>query len=195
MSRLGGLKKENKILGTGRCDNLKNLYIVLCFIDGVTIAAQCIATFLRSVVLPRIYVLLGRENADYILLRGLFFQAWGYLTSLKYQTRDPQLKFPPGGLELRIFTSWKNASQPDLNPQTLDLEASTLPQDHWGWVITSYFHVLNIPCVYLEPFTITSPFFKLLWYHRLLNLHYLHLMGVIHVQSQVSLLCLPNSIF
>ena len=36
------------------------------------------------------------------------FQAWRSLTSLKYQTRDPQLKVPPGGHVLRIFTSWKN---------------------------------------------------------------------------------------
>ena len=58
---------------------------------------------LRSVVLPR-------EYADYFFLRGLFFQAWGSLTSLKSQTRGPQLKVPPGGLVLRIFTSWKNPS-------------------------------------------------------------------------------------
>ena len=45
-----------------------------------------------------------------MLLRGLFFQAWGSLTSLKSQTRDPQLKVPPRGLVLRIFTSWKNPS-------------------------------------------------------------------------------------
>ena len=38
------------------------------------------------------------------------FQAWGSLTSLKSQTRDPDPKVPPGGLVLRIFTSWKNDS-------------------------------------------------------------------------------------
>ena len=38
------------------------------------------------------------------------FQAWGSLTSLKSQTRYPQLKVPPGGLLLRSFTSWKNPS-------------------------------------------------------------------------------------
>ena len=43
-------------------------------------------------------------------LRGLIFQAWGCLTSLKSQTRNPQLKVPPGGLVLRIVTSWKNTS-------------------------------------------------------------------------------------
>ena len=41
-----------------------------------------------------------------------FFQAWGSLTGLKSQTRDPHLKFPPGGLVLRIFTFWKK------NPST-----------------------------------------------------------------------------
>ena len=41
---------------------------------------------------------------------SLRFQAWGSLTSLKSQTWDLQLKVPPGGLVLRIFTSWKNPS-------------------------------------------------------------------------------------
>ena len=44
------------------------------------------------------------------MLRGLFFQTSGSLTSLKSQTRDPQFKVPPGGLVLRTFTSWKNPS-------------------------------------------------------------------------------------
>ena len=39
------------------------LYILYC-IEGVVIAAQCSMTFSRSVVLPRIYVLLGREYTD-----------------------------------------------------------------------------------------------------------------------------------
>ena len=56
---------------------------------------------------PNLRWVLGREYADYSLLRGLVFQAWGSLTSLKSQTRNPQLKVPPGGLVLRIFTSWK----------------------------------------------------------------------------------------
>ena len=54
-------------------------------------------------VLPRIYVL-GREYTVYILLRGLFFQTLGSSTSLKSQTRIPQLKVLPGGLVLRIST-------------------------------------------------------------------------------------------
>ena len=36
------------------------------------------------------------------MLRGLFFQARGSLTSLKSQTWDPQLKVPPVGLLLRM---------------------------------------------------------------------------------------------
>ena len=36
------------------------------------------------------------------------FQAWGSLTSLKSQARDPQLKVSSGGLVLRSFTSWEN---------------------------------------------------------------------------------------
>ena len=39
-----------------------------------------------------------------------FFQVWASLTSFKSQTWDPQLKVLPGGLVLRIFTSWKNPS-------------------------------------------------------------------------------------
>ena len=38
------------------------------------------------------------------------FEAWGFLTSLKSQTREPRIKVPPGGLVLGIFTSWKNPS-------------------------------------------------------------------------------------
>ena len=44
------------------------------------------------------------------MLRALFFQAWGSFTSLKSQTRDPQLKVSPPRIVLRIFTSWKNPS-------------------------------------------------------------------------------------
>ena len=44
------------------------------------------------------------------LLICLFFQAWGSLTSLKSQTRDPLHKVPPGEIVLRIFTSWNNPS-------------------------------------------------------------------------------------
>ena len=39
-----------------------------------------------------------------------FFQALGSLTSLKSQTGDSQVKVPPGGLVLRIFTPWKSSS-------------------------------------------------------------------------------------
>ena len=68
-----------------------------------------------------------------ILLRGLFFLAWSSLTSLKSQTLNLRLKVPPGRFMLRIFTSWKiHRHQPNLNPRTLDLEASTLPRDYRG---------------------------------------------------------------
>ena len=40
----------------------------------------------------------------------LFFQAWGFLTSLKSQIRNPQLTVPPGGLMLGIFTPRKSPS-------------------------------------------------------------------------------------
>ena len=41
----------------------KNCIVLYC-IDGVVIAAQCTTTFYRSIVLPQIQVLLGREYAD-----------------------------------------------------------------------------------------------------------------------------------
>ena len=66
-----------------------------------------------------------------IFFRGLFFQTWRSLTNLKSQTRDLQLKVPPGRLVLRIFTSWKiHRPHPGLNLLTLDLEASTVLRDH-----------------------------------------------------------------
>ena len=37
---------------------------VLYCIDGVVIAVHCTATLVRSIVLPRIQVLQGREYAD-----------------------------------------------------------------------------------------------------------------------------------
>ena len=56
-----------------------------------------------------------------------------FLTSLKSQTQDPQLKFPPGGLVLRVSRPEKiHRPQPGLNPRTIDLEATTLPRDHRG---------------------------------------------------------------
>ena len=38
------------------------------------------------------------------MLRGLFFQAWGSLTSFNSLTRDSRLKVPPGKLVIRVFT-------------------------------------------------------------------------------------------
>ena len=46
-----------------------------------------------------------------ILLIGQFFQAWGSLTSLKSQNRDPQLKVPPGDLCSGFLRS-------EINPST-----------------------------------------------------------------------------
>ena len=71
-------------------------------IDGVVIAAECPANFLRSIVLPPnlgIRTWICQLN----FAHRPIFQAWGSLTSLEPQTRDP-----PGGLVLRSFTSWKN---------------------------------------------------------------------------------------
>ena len=65
--------------------------------------------------------------------RLIFFQAWGSFTSLKSQTRDPSLKSLPENLCLEFLRPEKvHRPQQDLNPRTLDLEASTLPRDHRG---------------------------------------------------------------
>ena len=68
------------------------------------------------------------------MLRGLFFQPWGSLTSLRFQARDPQPKVPPGGLVLRIFFFPEkiHRSQQSFNPRSLDLDAKKLSRDHRG---------------------------------------------------------------
>ena len=59
------------------------------------------------------------------------FQAWSSLTNLKSQTRDPQLKVPPGGLVLNIFTTWKKPSTSDwFEPANLWSRSETVPWDH-----------------------------------------------------------------
>ena len=59
--------------------------------------------------------------------------------SLKYQTRDPQLKVPPGGLVLRIFTSTKiHRPQSDLNPRTLISRQARYPETTEAEKITNY---------------------------------------------------------
>ena len=64
----------------------------------------------RSIVLPPNLGITRTWICWLILLGGQFFEAWGSLTSLISQTRDPQLKVPSRGLVLRIFESWKNPS-------------------------------------------------------------------------------------
>ena len=84
----------------------------------------------------------GRKNPEHkssgrkfkLGVPSLRFQAWGSLTSLKFQTRDHQLKLPPGGLVLRIFTSWKKSiylSRVSTREPWI-FEASTVPRDHRG---------------------------------------------------------------
>jgi hypothetical protein len=75
----------------------------ICF-DGVVIADQCTATFLRSIVLPQIWVL-GREYADYILLTALFFSGLRFFKEPEISDSGPQPKVSPVGLVLRTFTS------------------------------------------------------------------------------------------
>ena len=65
------LKTATKVLNISYMNSIgiqttvSGLYcIVLYYIDGVVIAAQCTATFSKSIVLPQILILLGREYAD-----------------------------------------------------------------------------------------------------------------------------------
>ena len=77
--------------------------IVLYCIEGVVIAAQMHCDLFRiycaspNLGITRTWIC--RLN----FAHRPIFQAWGSLTSLEPQTRDP-----PGGLVLRSFTSWKN---------------------------------------------------------------------------------------
>ena len=68
-----GRESQNQFINTSAflyCSDITADYcivlycIVLYCIEGVVIAVQCTATFTRSIVLPRIQVLLGREYAD-----------------------------------------------------------------------------------------------------------------------------------
>jgi hypothetical protein len=70
----------------GKAGRSNKDFIVLYWRGGHCFPMHC--DLFRSVVLPRIWVL-GREYADKILLRGIFFQAWGSLMGLKSQTQDP----------------------------------------------------------------------------------------------------------
>ena len=56
--------------------------------------------------------------------QGPMFSGLRFSMNLKSETRDPQLKVPPGGLVLGIFPSWKSPST--------SIEASTLPRDRRG---------------------------------------------------------------
>ena len=58
------MRAENNFLMESKFFFLIEDEFVLYCIDGVVIAAQCTAIFLRSIVAPRMEVLLGREYAD-----------------------------------------------------------------------------------------------------------------------------------
>ena len=108
------------------------------------------------------------------MLRGLFFQAWGSLTSLKSQTRDHQLKVPPGGFVLMIFYVLKKIHrlQPGLNPRNLDLEAITLPRDHRGRLFShSKCKPMQLNLLELITIALLCKQYKLrFWsYHRIIN--------------------------
>ena len=60
-----------------------------------------------------------------------FFRLEIFLTSLKSQTQDPRLKTLQEDLCSGFTRPEKiHRPQPDVNPRTSDLEASTLPRDH-----------------------------------------------------------------
>ena len=107
--------------------NEKKLWVgwLLYCIEGLVIAAQCTATFQICCAPPNLGIRTWICRLNFA--QRPIFQALGSLTSLKSQTRDPQLKVHPGGLVLRILTSWKNPStSAGFEP------ANTLPRDHRG---------------------------------------------------------------
>ena len=58
------------------------------------------------------------------------------LTNLKSHTRDPLLKFLPEDLCSGFLRPEKiHRSQSGFNPQTWDLEASTVPRDYRGGLV------------------------------------------------------------
>ena len=75
---------------------------------GWSLLPNALRPFSRSIVLPPNLGITRTWICQLILLRSLFFQAWGSLRSLKSQTREPRLKIPPKGLMSRVFMSWKN---------------------------------------------------------------------------------------
>ena len=88
--------------------------ILLCCIDDMVIAAQYTETFLRSTF----YCAPPNLGITRTWICRLNFSQNPIFSSLRFfndlhiysQIRDPQLKAPPGGLVLRIFTSSKNPS-------------------------------------------------------------------------------------
>ena len=81
------------------------LYFCICF-DGVVIAAQCTLAFSDLMCSPNLGIRMWICQLNFA--QRPIFQAWDSLTSLKFQTRDLQLKVRPGGHVFRIFTPWKN---------------------------------------------------------------------------------------
>ena len=91
----------------------------------------------------------------------IYFQAWGSFTSLKSQTRDPQLKVPPGGLGLRLFTSWKNPlTSAGFKPTNLGSRGEYItpraPRPTWWHLLlyTCYFNfplTVNLVTIFLYP--------------------------------------------
>ena len=85
------------------------------------------------------------------------FSELSSLKSLKSQTRDPQLKVPPGGLVLRIFTSWKNSStsagfEPanlgsrgeHVNPESTEVDFGYMLADCYGLTL----FLRDYPCLF-----------------------------------------------
>ena len=75
--------------------------------------------------------------------------------NLKSQTRDPQLKVPPWGLVLRIFTSWKNPStSAGFEPANLGSGGEHVSPRHYSLMIEKDIYdcrnlSVKLPCVYV----------------------------------------------
>ena len=75
---------------------------------------------------------------------GYFLSGLRFFNEPEFSDSDPQLKVPPGGIVLRIFTSWKNPSTSagfeSANPDTTEPDYTFTR----FWLLFVYFIILFI---------------------------------------------------
>ena len=76
----------------------------------MVITVQCTATVSRSIVLPRILGITRTWICRLNFAQRPIFSGLRFFNEPEISESGHQLKVPPGGLVLRMFTSWKNPS-------------------------------------------------------------------------------------